>query len=66
MTKEQRQRFTICHEGIAILLTKNERIARKTDERIPNPDLYRLINGMGFKAKQFVTKCWAHNIFEKF
>ena len=57
MTKEQRQRFTIFHEGLAILLTKNERIARKTDERIPNPDLYRLINGMGFKAQQFVTKC---------
>ena len=37
MTKELRGRFAIFHERIALLLTKNERIARKTDERCPNP-----------------------------
>ena len=37
MTKEQRERFALFHERIALSLTKNEQIARKTDERSPNP-----------------------------
>ena len=38
MTKERRERFTLFHERIALLLTKtNDRFARKTDERIPGP-----------------------------
>ena len=37
MTKERWEQFALFHEGIPLLLTKNERIAQKTDERIPNP-----------------------------
>ena len=37
MIKEQQERFALFHEQIALTLTKNKRIARKTDERIPNP-----------------------------
>ena len=36
MTKEQQERFALFHGGIALLLIKNERFARKTNERIPN------------------------------
>ena len=35
--KERRKRFALFHEQIAILLTKNELLARKTKEKIPNP-----------------------------
>ena len=40
MTKERRECFALFHEQIVHLLTKNEGIARKTDERIPNPRIY--------------------------
>ena len=39
MTKERRERFALFHEQIALSLTKNEQIAQKTDEQIPNPAL---------------------------
>ena len=35
--KERQKRFALFHEQIAILLTKNELLARKTKEKIPNP-----------------------------
>ena len=35
--KERRKRFALFHEQIAILLTKNELLARKSKEKIPNP-----------------------------
>ena len=34
---ERWERFALFHERIALSLTKNERFARKTEERIPNP-----------------------------
>ena len=34
MTKVRREQFYLFYEQIALLLTKDERIARKTDERI--------------------------------
>ena len=37
MTKEWQDRFALFHERIALLLTKNEQIAQKPNERIPNP-----------------------------
>ena len=37
MIKEQQERFALFHKQIALTLTKNKRIARKTDERISNP-----------------------------
>ena len=41
MTKDQQARIALFHEQIALLLTKNEQIARKTDERIPNPGFHQ-------------------------
>ena len=41
MTKEGRERFAFFHEKIALSLTKNKRIARKTNKRIPNPGRWR-------------------------
>ena len=38
-SKEQRERFTLFRERIALLPTINEQIAQKIIERIPNPDL---------------------------
>ena len=37
MIKEQQERFALFQEQIALTLTKNKQIARKTDKRIPNP-----------------------------
>ena len=37
LQQEQREGFALFHERIALLLTKNEQIAQKTNERIPNP-----------------------------
>ena len=39
-TKERQEQFPFFEERIALLLTKNERIARKTDEQISNPVTY--------------------------
>ena len=39
MTIEQWERFALFHEQIALPLTKNEQMAWKTAERIPNPEL---------------------------
>ena len=36
-TEEWQERFALFHNQIAISLTKNEQIVRKTDEQIPNP-----------------------------
>ena len=37
MTTKRREHFALFHELIALSLTKNERIALKIDEQIPNP-----------------------------
>ena len=37
MTKEQHEQFALFHKQIALLLKKNEWMAQKTDEQIPNP-----------------------------
>ena len=44
ITKDWRERFTFFYEQIAFSLTKNERIARKTDERIHNPGIDTELN----------------------
>ena len=38
MIKEQWERFALFHKGITLSLTKNEQFARKTNEKIPNPE----------------------------
>ena len=43
MTKEQQERNALFHQWIALSLTKNEQIARKTNERIPNPGSLRCL-----------------------
>ena len=43
MTKEQWERFALFHDQIALSLTKNELFARKTSERISNPDNPRTV-----------------------
>ena len=35
---ERLERFALFHERIALLITKNERFARTTGDRIPNPE----------------------------
>ena len=37
MTKVRWEQFALFHEQITLLLTKNELIAWKPDEQIPNP-----------------------------
>ena len=41
-TKERQERFTHFHERIALSITKNKRIAQKSDKRIPNPAFLQL------------------------
>ena len=37
LQKSDREQFALFHERIDLSLTKNDRIAGKTDEQIPNP-----------------------------
>ena len=41
MTKGLRERLALFHERVTLSLKKNERIAQKTCEQIPNPALIR-------------------------
>ena len=44
MTKERQEQFALFHKRIALSLRKNKRFARKNDEQIPNPIIYKQIN----------------------
>ena len=46
LQNSSRERLALFHERITLLLTKNKRFARKTDERIPNPALTLLFRAI--------------------
>ena len=56
MTKEWREGSALFHEHIALSLTKNEQIAQKTHERIPNP------KNQHFKSENIKRDCINFNV----
>ena len=57
--KSDNEWFTLLHELIALLLSKNERCVLKTDKRIPNPAILWL----GCDVKNKVQHSWIFNIY---